>query len=97
MGVVLGRYTIYHIRYILPPYGHLLFSLSLTHMETIQNNLRYYRKLKGLTQWDVARHLGHKDIIQISKWEHGKFCPHVFTAIKIAKFLGVTTEDLYIN
>ena len=64
-------------------------------MEHIQNNLRYYRKQKGLTQWDVARHLGHKDIIQISKWENGKFYPHVLTAIKIAEFLGVAVEKLY--
>lgn len=66
-------------------------------METIQNNLRHYRKLKGLTQWDVARHLGHKDIIQISKWENGKFYPHVLTAIKLAEFLGITMSELYKN
>ena len=64
-------------------------------MEKIQNNIRYYRKLKGLTQWDVARHLGHKDIIQISKWENGRFYPHVLTAIKLTKLLGVSVNDLY--
>lgn len=66
-------------------------------METIQNSIRYYRKLKGLTQWDVARHLGHKDIIQISKWENGKFYPHVLTAIKLAELYGVHAEELYSN
>ncbi len=61
--------------------------------ETIM--IRHYRKQKGLTQKQVAEHLGHKDIIQISKWEHGKFYPHVLTAIKIAKFLDVSVEEIY--
>lgn len=64
-------------------------------MEHIQNNLRYYRKLKGFTQRDVARYLGHKDIIQISKWEHGKFYPHVLTAIKLSKLFNVSVEKFY--
>ena len=64
-------------------------------MENIKIMIRYYRKLKGLTQWDVAKHLGHKDIIQISKWENGKFYPHVLTAIKLAELFGVSVNELY--
>ena len=64
-------------------------------MENTKIMIRYYRKLKGLTQWDLAKKLGHKDIIQISKWENGKFYPHVLTAIEIAKLLEVSVECLF--
>ena len=64
-------------------------------MTTIQNNLRHYRKLKGLTQWDVARHLGFNSIDRISKWESGKMWPHVSNLLKIANLLEVQCEDLY--
>jgi transcriptional regulator with XRE-family HTH domain len=64
-------------------------------METIQNNLRHYRKLKGLTQWDVARHLGFKSIDRISKWEAGKQWPHARNLLQIAELLQIHAEELY--
>ncbi len=64
-------------------------------METIQNNIRQYRKLKGLTQWDVARHLGFNSIDRISKWEHGKQYPHVTNLILMAELFSVHAEELY--
>ncbi len=66
-------------------------------METIQNNLRHYRKLKGLTQWDVARHLGFKSIDRISKWEAGKQWSHITSALAIARLFEITVEQLYSN
>ena len=64
-------------------------------METIQNNIRYYRKLKGFTQWDVARHLGFSSIDRISKWEHGKQWPHARNLIQIAHLFECDVEELY--
>ncbi|MBP6884611.1 MAG: helix-turn-helix transcriptional regulator [Candidatus Pacebacteria bacterium] len=37
-------------------------------MSTIQNNLRHYRELKGLTQQQLADNLGFKSTARISKW-----------------------------
>ena len=57
--------------------------------------IRQCRKQRGLTQKQVAEHLGMNSIDRISKWEHGTLHPHVLTAIKLAKFLEVRVEDLY--
>ena len=64
-------------------------------METIQNNIRQYRKLKGFTQWHVAKHLGLSSIDRISKWEHGKQYPHVVNLLMMAKLFGCHAEELY--
>ena len=66
-------------------------------MEHIQNNLRQYRKQKGLTQWDVARHLGFKSIDRISKWEHGKQYPHITNLIQMARLFECHAELLYMQ
>lgn len=66
-------------------------------MKSIQNNLRYYRKQKGLTQWDVARHLGFKSIDRISKWEAGKQWPHATNLLKMAALFLCHAEQLYSN
>ena len=57
--------------------------------------IRQCRKQKGVTQKQVAEHLGMNSLDRISKWEHGTLHPHVLTAIKLAKFLGVKVEDFY--
>lgn len=64
-------------------------------MAYIQNNLRFYRKQKGLSQWDVARALGFKSNDRISKWESGLMYPHVKNLIKLGQLLEVKIEDIY--
>lgn len=61
----------------------------------IPNALRFYRKQKNLTQWQVASYLGFKSIDRICKWEKGRTYPHVVNLFKLAKFYGVRAEDLY--
>jgi repressor LexA len=64
-------------------------------MKTIQNSLRHYRELKGLTQQQVADYMGFKSTARISKWEKGVQYPHVNNLFKLAKLFGVKGEDLY--
>lgn len=66
-------------------------------MKAIQNNLREYRKRKGLTQLQVAQHLGFRSTDRISKWETGKMYPHVINLIKLAKLLETKAEELYVE
>ena len=71
-----------------------LFTI-LNYMVCIQNNIRFYRKQKGLTQWDVALYLGFNIIGRISKWEHGKQFPHVKNLLQMAVLIGIHAEELY--
>ncbi len=61
----------------------------------IINRLKEIRKSRGLTQWQVANHLGFKSIDRISKWEHGRQYPNVPNLIELAKLFGVHAEELY--
>ncbi len=64
-------------------------------MKTIQNNLRHYRELKGLTQVQVAQHLGLKSSSRIAKWEKGTMYPHVRHFIRLLKFLEMDPNEVY--
>lgn len=64
-------------------------------MNTIQNNLRHYRELKGLTQQQVADYLGFKSTARISKWEKGLQYPHVTNFIELLKLYEITAFEVY--
>jgi len=64
-------------------------------MKTIQNNLRHYRELKGLTQQQVADYLGFKSTARISKWESGKQYPHVANFIELLNLYGIEATQVY--
>lgn len=64
-------------------------------MKNIQNNLRLYRKQKGLTQLQVAQELGFKSTDRISKWEKGTMYPHLVNFLKLLKIYGAQPHDLY--
>lgn len=55
--------------------------------------LEYYRKMKGMTQVELAKRVG---IAQgnISKMENGKQKPTASTAVKLADVLDVSLDDL---
>jgi transcriptional regulator with XRE-family HTH domain len=59
------------------------------------NHLLHYRKRRGLTQLEVARLLGWKNIKAISKMESGKAQPSVTTALKLSAVYRVPVEFLY--
>lgn len=64
-------------------------------MKNIQNNLRHYRELKGLTQQQVADYLGFKSTARISKWEAGRQYPHVRHFVKLVEIYDTIPKQLY--
>lgn len=61
----------------------------------IPNTLRFYRKRAYLRQIDLARALGFKSDVRISRWEKGLAYPSVPNLLKIGKILGVSVEEIY--
>ena len=63
----------------------------------IQNHLRRYRKLIGLTQTEVAKILGFKTSDRISLWERGKCLPNLINCIKLSAVYSTMMDALYIE
>ncbi len=61
--------------------------------ETLISNLTALRKSRGLTQIELGEKINYSDKT-ISKWEKGDSCPNVEAVYKIARFYGVTVDDL---
>ena len=59
----------------------------------ISSNLIKYRKLLGLTQYDLALKLNYSDKA-VSKWERGEALPDILILSKIASLYGITVNDL---
>ena len=62
----------------------------------ISTNLIKYRKLSGLTQYDLALKLNYSDKA-VSKWERGEALPDILILHKIATLFGITVNDLLAN
>ena len=60
----------------------------------IQNKLRLFRAQAGLTQEEVAQktEVTRQTIISIEK---GNYTPSVLLALRLAKVLGTTVEELF--
>lgn len=56
-------------------------------------NSKPYRKLKGITQEDMAKALG-VSIVTIIKWEQGDCLPNADKLYRMSMMLGVTMEAL---
>ena len=63
---------------------------------TFGEKLNYLRKSAGLTQDDVARHLGISPQA-VSKWENDLSCPDIMLLPEIAKLYGKTVDALLSN
>lgn len=61
--------------------------------ETVSANLVKLRKSRKLTQAEFAEQIHYSDK-SISKWEIGESCPSLSVALEIAKFYGITLDDL---
>ncbi len=61
---------------------------------TIGDNIKYYRKIKGLTQEDLAKACDLKTIT-IRQYESGKRQPRPDRLEQIAKLLGISISELY--
>lgn len=61
--------------------------------ETIGSRISKFRKAKGLTQEELAFTMGVSSQA-VSKWENDLSCPDIGSLSKLAKTLGVTTDEL---
>lgn len=59
-----------------------------------KDKIRFYRKLRGISQEVLADKLGYKSFTTIQKWEDGTSSPPIGTVKKVADILGVTIEEL---
>lgn len=69
--------------------------LQLTQKEAVmfKERLKELRKLNGITQKELAEHLGFTHVAVV-KWENGQREPDFSTVVKIAKFFNVSTDYL---
>lgn len=63
----------------------------------IPNQLRKYRKARGLTQRDAARLLGFMDASCISRWEKGVCIPNTINLFRLAALYRTLVDALYID
>jgi transcriptional regulator with XRE-family HTH domain len=63
----------------------------------IANQLRKYRKARGLKQHEAARILGLADASSLSRWEHGVCLPSVMNMFRMAALYGTLVDALYID
>lgn len=61
--------------------------------ETIGNRIAKFRKAKGMTQEELANHMGVSSQA-VSKWENDASCPDISLLPRLGKVLGVTTDEL---
>ena len=60
---------------------------------TIGKRIALLRKEKGLTQEELAQHMGVSGQA-VSKWENDQTCPDISALPKLARLLGVTVDEL---
>jgi putative transcriptional regulator len=61
----------------------------------MKNKIKVYRAMRDITQEKLAHELGitRQTVISIEK---GKWDPSLPLALKIAKYFGVTIEDIFV-
>ena len=63
---------------------------------TIGKRITLLRKEKGLTQEELATHMGVSPQA-VSKWENDQTCPDISALPKLARLLGVTVDELLVG
>jgi transcriptional regulator with XRE-family HTH domain len=63
----------------------------------IFNQLRKYRRARGLNQREVARILGFTNAGAVSRWEHGVGLPSVMNLFRLAALYRTLADTLYID
>lgn len=55
--------------------------------------LKYHREIAGLSQVELAKHVGtsHQNI---GRWERGEVLPNIDFCVKIADFYGISLDEL---
>ena len=60
---------------------------------TIGKRIGLLRKEKGMTQEELAEHMGISPQA-VSKWENDQTCPDISALPKLTKLLGITVDEL---
>ena len=60
---------------------------------TIGKRIAHFRKEKGLTQEELAQHMGISPQA-VSKWENDQTCPDISALPKLARLFDVTVDEL---
>ena len=60
---------------------------------TIGKRIAHFRKEKGLTQEELAQHVGISPQA-VSKWENDQTCPDISALPKLARLFDVTVDEL---
>jgi len=66
-------------------------------MRYVANRLKRHRKVRGLSQKDVARILGVKNSSMISRWERGLSLPSTLNVFKMALIYRTMADALYMD
>lgn len=61
--------------------------------ENIQKNILFYRKMRKVTQKQLADFL-EIGVSTVSGWERGAYTPDIYTLFMICNFLDVTLNDM---
>lgn len=82
------------------PLGLRWFSSNLKSMDyksykDIPNSLRKYRRIRGMSQKQVAKILGLKSAGRISLWESGVSLPSLVSAIRLAALYRTMVDGLF--
>lgn len=63
-------------------------------LNRLKDNIRYYRRLRGYTQDQIAERLGYKSYTTIQKWETGVAEPPVGKLQELADILNISLSQL---
>ena len=97
MRVFVKLKSIVYIYYICAKFFELSHTVYMAELRrTFIQNLKYYRKLKGLRQLDLALEIG-KSTNYINSIENGKYFPSPETIEKIAEILEIEPIRLFIQ
>ena len=66
-------------------------------MRRVANRLKRYRRVRGLSQKDVARIMGFKNSNRISRWEEGLAMPSARNVFKLAQIYRTMADALYMD
>jgi DNA-binding XRE family transcriptional regulator len=81
-------------------YDEVISNLLMTKVKKntpILNQLRKYRKARGLKQRQAARIIGLADASSLSRWEHGTSLPSVMNMFRLAALYRTLVDALYID
>lgn len=72
-----------------------LYILQMERMDIVKNRIEAIRKEKGIRQDEFAKLMGVSRQT-ISSLETGRYNPSIYLACKIAKFFGMTIEEVFV-